>query len=110
MEHVTALVDHDATTQPVHACWKGGCPCSCAKLAAAGWQVKCSACGRGVTAEERARLLEPYAEFGGLDLTVQELGELGFDAGEDKDDWSSIEDYDVARDDRLVDEAERAVA
>ena len=104
MEHATTLVVDAATP---HACWKGGCPCSCAKLAAAGWQVKCSACGRGVTAEERARLMAPYAEFAGLDLTVQELAELELDQVEP---WSSIEDYDVARDDRLVEAAERRVA
>lgn len=40
MEHATALADDDATH-----------PCSCAKLVAAGWQVRCFACGRNGDAQ-----------------------------------------------------------
>ena len=105
MEHVTALVDHDATTQ-AHACWKGGCPCSCAKLAAAGWKVNCAACGRSEFAAGELGATVMAAEYTDAvavddDPVYGEHGELVANA---------VEVYDVARDDRLVDEAERRVA
>lgn len=101
MAHATALVLDDATTPDTHACFGGGCPCSCAKLAAVGWVIRCTACGRGMTAEERAALLEPYlVEFPELDITVQELvAETDPDAA-----------YDAERDAALLDEAERRAA
>lgn len=97
MAHATALVPDDATT---HACWKGGCPCSCSKLAAAGWKVNCAACGRK---EFAAGELGVTALLG----TQNSLVEIADDEDEP---WSSIEPCDVAGDDRLVDEAERRVA
>lgn len=81
MVHATALVDHDATTLK----------CSCQKMVAAGWTVACFACGRGFEAGGPSRFAE----------------ELGDDPVEYE---GTIEGYDVARDDRLVDEARRRVA
>ncbi len=92
MAHATAFVTDDATT---HACWKGGCPCSCSKLAAAGWKVNCAACGR--------QEFEP-GELG-VTALLGTQGALVEIAGDDDEPWYSIEPDDVVRDDRLADEA-----
>ncbi len=89
MEHVTALVDHDATTPFT---------CSCMKLRAAGWLVVCRACGHGV-ADRPA--LAVVAELGYAEVLEQVAVWTP-----DVDD----EDYDVERDDRLVGLAEGRVA
>lgn len=122
MEHVTALVDHDATT---HACWQGGCPCSCAKLVAAGWKVECFACGRGLDrplGDVLAETVEATPEWvveaedrrlhtaARVRAAIGEGWVLDTDVDQAEGDWSSIEDYDRWRDDRLVDEAEGRVA
>ena len=92
MEHPTALVDHDATTQFT---------CSCQKLVAAGWRVNCSACGRREFTE--TAMIE---EFGTLILNEAVPGPELLDAwAEDLDDDGTIEPYDVARDDALTDAA-----
>lgn len=103
MEHVTALVDHDATPHT----------CGCAKLAAAGWKVNCAACGRSEFDAGELGVTAMSAEYTDAvdvddDPVYGEAGELAINA-EDRA-RHSLEAYDVARDDRLVDEAERRVA
>jgi hypothetical protein len=96
MEHVTAVVDHDATT-PI--------TCGCARLAAAGWRVNCAACGRSEFDAGELGVTVMAAEYS-VDVVVDDDPVYGV-GGELE---STLEAYDVARDDRLVDPAERAVA
>ena len=106
MEHVTALVDHDATTPST-----AGIEVQFLNLVARSAEVR-----RRVFATEDEVLVwlgenRQYVEL----VSMAPVGRhtcFGCSAcmDDEVDDDSTVEPYDVERDDRLVDEAERAVA